>query len=114
MPASKSTSTEQLVFLFQFYTIIDQNQNFDFGSIQIHLLASTNREVMGNWQNFTVFHSPLNLSIILFLELKHLAKFCWRHHQFHYIGHFNQYHIVCTLPFTGNYIDSNAQTNTRP
>ena len=54
-----------------------------------------------------------NLSIIPFLELKHLAKFHWGHHQFHHIGRFNQYRIVCTLHFTGNYIDDNAQTDTR-
>ena len=70
-------------------------------------------KVIGNWQNFTVVHSPLDLSIILFLELKHLAKFCWGHHQFHHIGHFNKYCIVCTLCFTGYYIDDNAQTDTR-
>ena len=70
-------------------------------------------KVIGNWQIFAVVHSSLNLSIILYLELKHLAKFYWGHHQFHHIGHFNQYHIVCTLRFTGNYIDDNAQTNTR-
>ena len=70
-------------------------------------------KVIGNWQNFAVFQSPLDLSIILFLELKHLAKFHWGHHQFHHIGHFNQYHIVYTLHFTGNYIDDNAQTDTR-
>ena len=34
IPASKSTSTKQLIFLFQFYIIVNQNQNFDFGSIQ--------------------------------------------------------------------------------
>ena len=62
-----------------------------FKSTYLHQLIE---KVNGNWQNFTVVHSPLDLSIILFLELKHLAKFCWRHHQFHHIGHFNQYRIV--------------------
>ena len=113
IPAFKSTSTKQLFFLFQFYTIFIQNQNFDFGSIQIHHMYQLIEKVIGNWQNFTIFHSPLYLSIILFLELKRLVKFCWRHHQFHYIGHFNQYRIVCTLCFTGCYIDDNAQTDTR-
>ena len=65
-------------------------------------------KVNGNWRNFAIVHPPLDLSIILFLELKHLAKFHCRHHQFHHIGHFNQYHIVCTLCFTGYYIDDNA------
>ena len=40
----KNTSTKQLFFLFQFYTIVVQNRNFDFSSIEIHLLVSTNRE----------------------------------------------------------------------
>ena len=62
----------------------------------------------GNWQNFTIVHPPLGLSIILFLELKHLAKFHCRHHQCHHIGHFDQYHIVYTLCFTGYYVDDNA------
>ena len=53
--------------------------------MEIHLLVSTNRE--SEWK---------------------LAKFHCRHHQFHHIGHFNQYHIVCTLCFTGYYIDDNA------
>ena len=52
IPASESTSTEQLVFLFQFYTIVDQNQNFDFSSIQIHLHVSTNRESDGKLVKF--------------------------------------------------------------
>ena len=113
IPAFKSTSTKQLFFLFQFYTIVIQNQKFNFGSIKSTYLYQLIEKVKGNWQNFTVVHSPLDLSIILFLELKHLAKFCWRHHQFHHIGHFNQYRIVCTLCFTGYNIDNNAQTDTR-
>ena len=32
-------------------------------------------KVFGNNQNFDIFQSPLDLSIILFLELKHLSKF---------------------------------------
>ena len=32
-------------------------------------------KVVGNNQNFDIFQSPLNLSIILFLQLKHLLKF---------------------------------------
>ena len=113
IPAFKSTSTKQLFFLFQFYTIVVQNRNFNFSSIQIHHMYQLIEKVIGNWRNFTVVHSPLNLSIILFLELKHLAKFHWGHHQFHHIGCFNQYRIVCTLCFTGYYIDDNAQTDTR-
>ena len=113
IPAFKSTSTKQLFFLFQFYTIVIQNRNFNFGSIKSTYLYQLIEKVNGNWQNFTVVHSPLNLSIILFLELKRLVKFHWRHHQFHHIGHFNQYRIVCTLCFTGYYIDDNAQTDTR-
>ena len=29
----EGTSTKQLFFLFQFYTIVVQNRNFDFGSV---------------------------------------------------------------------------------
>ena len=32
-------------------------------------------KVVGNNQSFDIFHSPLDLSIILFLELKHLSQF---------------------------------------
>ena len=37
-------------------------------------------------------------------------KFHCRHHQCHHIGHFNQYHIVYTLCFTGYYVDDNARS----
>ena len=114
IPASKSTSTStKRLSLFQFCTIVDQNRNFDFGSFNYTYMYQLIEKVVRNKQNFTVFQSPLDLSIILFLELKCLVKFCQRHHQFHHIGHFNQYCIVCTLHFTGNYIDDNAQTDTR-
>ena len=33
-----STSTKTIHFSFQFYTIVIQNRNFDFGSIKIHQL----------------------------------------------------------------------------
>ena len=52
--------------LFQFYTIVDQNRNFDFSSIQIHLHVSTNRE---SHQKLAKFHclpftsQPVNHSI---------------------------------------------------
>ena len=77
--------TEQLFFLFQFYIIFVQNQNFNFSSGGIHVLVSTNRE--SEWK---------------------LAKFHYRHRQCHHVGHFNPYHIVYTLCFTGYYVYDNA------
>ena len=72
--AFKSTSTKQL-FLFQFYTIVDQNQNFDFGILNCAYVYQLIEKVFGNNRNFNIFQSLLDLSIILFLELKHLSKF---------------------------------------
>ena len=73
IPASKSTSTKWL-FLFQFYTIVNQNQNFDFSILNCTYMDQLIEKVVGNNQNFDIFQSPLNLSIILFLELKHFIK----------------------------------------
>ena len=74
IPASKSTSTKTIHFSFRFYTIIIQNQNFNFGSSKIHQLVSTKREVRGNWQNFDIFHSLLDLSLILFSECETISE----------------------------------------
>ena len=47
--------TKQLFFLFQFYIIVVQNRNLDFGSIEIHVLADQLIEkVNGNWWNFAI------------------------------------------------------------
>ena len=74
IPAFKSTSTKWL-FLFQFYTIVNRNQNFDFGTSNCTYMYQLMEKVVGNNWNFNIFQSSLNLSIILFLELKHLLKF---------------------------------------
>ena len=48
--------TKQLFFLFQFYIIVVQNQNFNFGSIGIHILVSTNRE--SEWKLVKFHYCP--------------------------------------------------------
>ena len=55
-------------------------------------------KVVGNKQNFDIFQSPLDLSIILFLELKLLLKFQQRHPQFQHLGTF-QPNIVQHIPY---------------
>ena len=62
-------------FLFQFCIIVDQNQNFSFGILNYTYMYQLIEKVVRNNQNFDIFQSPLDLSIILFLELKHLSKF---------------------------------------
>ena len=58
--------TKQLFSLFQFYVIVVQNRNFDFGSMGIHVLVSTYRE--SEWK-LAKFHycpstsQPVNHSI---------------------------------------------------
>ena len=47
IPASKSTSTKQL-FLFQSYTIVDQNQNFNFGTLKCTYMYELIEKVVGN------------------------------------------------------------------
>ena len=74
IPAFMSTSTKTIYFSFQFYTIVIQDQNFDFGSITIQQPVSTNRERMGNYQNFDIFHSLLDLSLILLSERETISE----------------------------------------
>ena len=98
--------TKQLFFLFQFYILVVQIEILILAVGGIHILVSTNRE--SEWK-LAKFHycpstsQPVNHSIF-FLELKHLMKFHCRHQQCHHIGHFNPYHIMYTLCFTGYYI----------
>ena len=100
-------------FLFQFYTIVDQNRNFNFGSIQIHLHVSTNREggqklvkfcrlpVTSRCVNHSIFRTEALGEISL--EASPISPY----------RSFQPILYSVHLMFTGYYIDDNAQTDTR-
>ena len=54
--------------------IVNQNRNFDFDSFEIHHLYQLIEKVMGIYQNFDIFHSLLNLSLILLSECETISE----------------------------------------
>ena len=73
IPAFKSTSTKT-IFSFQFYTIFIQNRSFNIGSFETHHLYQLIEKVMGIYQNFNIFHSLLDLSLIFLSEHETISK----------------------------------------
>ena len=73
-------------------------------------------KVIGNLQNFTVIHSPLDLSIILLLEHKTISKISIKASKFPAPIAVNVNFLLTNsvyLMFTGNYTDDDAQIDTR-
>ena len=71
-------------------------------------------KVIRNWQNFAVFQSPLDLSIILFFRNEAFGKILLEAPPISPYRSFQPISYSVYLTFTGNYIDDNAQTDTRP
>ena len=74
IPASMSTSTKTIHFSFQFYTIVIQNRNFNFGSIKIHQLVSTNRESDWKLVKFQYYPSTSRPVIFYFSECETISE----------------------------------------
>ena len=74
IPAFMSTSTKTIYFSFQFYTIVIQNRNFNFGSIKIQQLVSTNRERKGKLSKFRYFPFTSQPVILYFSERETISE----------------------------------------
>ena len=71
-------------------------------------------KVVGNNRNFDIFQSPLDLSIILFLELKQFIEILIEAPMIPPSRDLlTKYCIVYNLTFTGNYVNDNTQTDAR-
>ena len=69
-----STSSKTIHFSFQFYTIVIQYQNFDIGSFETHQLYQLIEKVMEIYQNFDIFHSLLDLSLVFLSERETISE----------------------------------------
>ena len=70
-------------------------------------------KVVRNWQNFAVFQSPLDLSIIYIFRTEAFGEISLGAPSISPYRSFQPILYSVYLTFTGYYIDDNAQTDTR-